>query len=277
MKGRVTLMHKNNKVASCYFGKGQTLTQIYSVYDEKLLPVVAQKDTLLNLQKWINGRFTAKSRSDFSAYRDFYSFDAKNLSSVMDGYWIKEEKSDSWDEVNPFKSFENITDEIENIVFSPDKVKNAVLNWDSPNLTIPFETESYVLKENGKFYLLQGAPKRQMDQYKRAVEHDIPLAPREYVLYKEQLFTKVELSISEEVEYIPFEEYFLAYEKQKDIGHFANILGCCEFYKIPGYKTFLENVAHFTEVTGNRDWKLSDIGVLRNSDTLEILGFHPLI
>jgi len=277
MKGRVTLMHKNKKVASCYLGKDQMLTQIYSVYDESRLPVVAQKDTLQNLQKWITGRFTAKARKDFSVYRDFYSFDAKNLSSVMDGYWIKEDKEDTWESVNPMNRFENITDEIETLVFSPNKMRNSVLNWDSPNLTIPFETESFILKENGKFYLLQGSPKRQMDQFKKGLEHGVPLAPREYTLYKDQLFTKVELSVSEDTEYIPLEEYFLIYEKQKDVGHFSNVLGCCEFFKIPEYKEFLKNVVDFAKITGNSDWRLSDIGVLRNSETLEIIGFHPLI
>ena len=277
MKGRVTLMHKDKKVASCYLGKDQMLTQIYAIYDETLLPVVAQKETLQNLQKWITGRFTAKTRRDFSTYRDFYAFDSKNLSSAMDRYWMKESKDDVWEEINPLDRFENLTDEIETIVFSPNKAKNLVFEWNSPNLTIPFETESYLLKENGKLYLLQGSPKRQMDQYKKALEHDIPMASREYFLYRDQLFTKVELSVSDNVEYIPFEEYFLLYERKKDAGHFSNILGCCEFFGIPGYEQFLRSVVEFTRITGNKDWRLSDIGVLRNSDTLEIIGFHPLI
>ena len=277
MKGRVTLMHKNDKVASCYFGKGNTLTQIYAVYNESLLPVVAQKNTLVNLQKWISARFTADTRPDFESHREFYTFDSKNFSSVMDGYWIKTEKTETWDDINPHKQFQNANDEIEKLIFSPDSVANEVFDWTSPNLTLPLESESFLLKDKNKFFLLLGEPKRKMDQYKKGLEMNIPFAEREYLVYKDSLFTKVALDISESVEYIPFEEYFLICDKPKGGSHLDAIRECCKQFNIPGAEAFFDNLLEFIKEAHIPDWRISDIGVLRNSDTLEILGFHPLI
>lgn len=278
MKGRVTLMHGEEKVASCYFGKGGILTQIYAVYNMDHMPVVAQgEDNLLGLQKWMNARFTANNRLDLAPYRDFYHFDSRNFTSVMDDYWIKCEKTEKWEDINPYKNFCNDTDELEKMLFFPESMKNEVPNWDSPNLTIPFECETLLCKEDGKFFLLQGNPRERMKDYRLALEKNHPVAERQYVIHNDKLYSRVNLSIDKDTEYIPFEEYFLSYKRDESISHFENVFACCKKYEIPGYEQFFRTVISYAGGVGMRDCKLSDIGVLRDRKTLEIKGFHPLI
>jgi hypothetical protein len=71
-----------------------------------------------------------------------------------------------------------------------------------------------------------------------------------------------------------------ALHKTQNIAHDSIIAYSGALCKIP-LKYFggdgLRSIVEFTKLTGNKDWRLSDIGVLRDSDTLENLGFHPLI
>ena len=55
-----------------------------------------------------------------------------------------------------------------------------------------------------------------------------------------------------------------------------NLAHCCEYYEIPEWKEFFTNMSKFDEAVGNTERELSDVYVLRDSNTLKIIGFAPL-
>ena len=271
-------MHKDTKVASCYFDKRGYLTQVIKVYNEEHLPVIAQKNTLMNLQKWISMRLTSKERTDLAEFLTIYDEELLNTlhaTSLFDCYWFCDEDTATWDDVNPYKHFDNNLDLVEQLLLSP-SVSMELLPSSSPNLTIPGSKTQYWYKDGESLYLLFLNAKQEMNAYNKVKNKDFPVSEMEYFIYKSQLFAKKKMLVSDTMEYIPFEEYYVLFEKNQKHSRYQKLLDCCEHFNIPESKDFFIKMMEYDTLTNNDDRELNDIGVLRNPDTLEIVGFHTL-
>lgn len=298
MNGKYTLMHKNKKVATCLFDKDGYLKQISEIHNEAHFPVMAQKNPLQGLQQWIASRSPGKGRRDLAELKAFYSpekISSPHLASLFDAYWFQDtDDKKTWDEINFFSRFDNKTDGIEALLFRQGSMGRYSLNMDSPNLTIPGSKERYWLKQNNKLYLIYRNAQAEMAEFRKGKtaiktlqedEKDLGLPkesshneilPREYILHNDILFTRIPVETNEHLERIPLEEYYIAANKNKGQSKVQNLVRCCQQYQFPDYRKFFSLIADYDDAIGLEERELAEVGVLRNADTLEIVGFHGL-
>lgn len=279
MTGLHYLMHKNKKVATCYFDKNGFLKQIYEIHDENHMPVMTKNNPLQGLQQWLALRFANKRRPDIARLKAFYGdkLSPNTMASLLDAYWFQNtEKKQTWEEINFFDNFDARTDSVENSLFSHGSVSRSSFNPDSPNLTIPGLGERYWLRQGSSFFLLYKNAQKEMQEYKKARANNLSILPREYILYNDLLMTKVKSETSAKIERIPLEEYYIASDKVKNHSKVQNLISCCEQFQLPDYRNFFSLIADFDDLIGIEERELSDIGVLRDNETLEIIGFHSL-
>ena len=278
-------MHKNKKVATCLFDKDGYLKQIVNIHNEEHFPVMAQKNPLQGLQQWLTARYPGKGRNDLAKLKAFYGPDkiqSPHAASLFDAYWFQDaDDKKTWEEISFFKRFDNSTDGIETLLFRQGNMSRYSLNVDSPNLTVPGNKERYWMRRGSSLYLLYKDAKNEMAEYRKGVacvdqKDGYGVLPREYELHNDVLFTCVPVETSEHIERIPLEEYYIAADKSKSKSKVQNLIQCCEQFKLPNYRTFFSLIADYDDAIGLEERELSDVGVLRNTETLEIVGFHQL-
>lgn len=289
LNGTKILMHKNDKVCECKFDSRGYLENITNIFSEKLLPMgVGEENPVIELQKWILNRSISQNRRDIGNLREFYgspAFIPEMALSLFDCYWFSEKGEPIWDEVNAFDNWDCRRDSIYLMLARPEELEH--IDKDSPNLTVPgrepriwyrlndseIMTNS-AIEESRELCLLYGNPQTQMDNYKKTSDNPI-VAKRTYCILHNNIYVKVSAFTSKDIEMVCFDSlYNNVYNKEK--SKMENLTHCCEYYCIPNWKSFFANLIKYDEAIGNKDRELSDIYVLRNSDTLEIIGFAPL-
>ena len=280
MNGLATLMHKDIPVAQCYFGSNGKLEKIEEIYEEARIPVLAsgEENRLIQLQKWISSRTLSMNRTDVAELSGFYgdsALQSQNYISLYDCYWFRKKDDTKWEDVN-CRFLMNKEDPVENALLRPNLVNRFTNFGTSPNVTLPGDELRLWYREGRALFLLYGNAKEKMEEYSVAKDLKINMLEREYMFYEDMLFAKIPVLTSEKQECIPFEEYYVAFQKDPKKSKAHNLADCCEFYGIRGWKEFIDDMLHLDETIGNESRDLNDIFVLRDSDTLKPMCFHPL-
>lgn len=280
MKDTQILMHKGDKVAECKFDSRGYLKAITRVYDEKLLPVgidLCKEGEIpkLDLQRWILSRGLAVNRKDIAPLREFYGGDAfqtQTALSLFDTYWFADGEHKDWEELNPYRNWDCKTDSVFLMFNHPEDIR--IINLNSPNLTIPGKFQRLWYSMDGKHYLLHGDAQREMAIYKQGKENPL-IAKREYKVLYGQIYAAIAAETSEDVEWVSFEDIYNSCQDPEKPKSW-NIKYCCEKYGIPDWMNFFKSMSDFDEKIGNDSRELCDVGVLRDTHTLEMIGFARL-
>lgn len=281
MTGIYILMHKDEEVAILEFDGFGTLKSI-KVINEKLMPpgiFTEYTNPNIQLQKWIISRELAANRHDLIPYRDFYqngTFDSACGISLMDCYWvcpIVKKDNYSWEKINAFHNWDYSNDIIWTMLYSPEDLY-LVNSKNSPNLTMPGNEPRLWKIKNNKYYLLSKDAQNVMMEYKKAKEARLSIiAPKEYELISKQIFAKWESECDESIESISFYNLYQAVANP-DETKTRNLVNCCQFFDIPGWKGFFEELSELEKLSPLYAKELYDIHVLRNSESLEYIGFE---
>lgn len=280
MKGNCTLMHKNTKVAACNFDTRGYLKALGKIYDEKRMPVnIESPNVMLDLQRWLLDRSVATNRKDLAKYREFYGSDAFLSAtgvSFFDCYWFSSANHKDWEQENPYDNWDSDEDSLYLMEFFPEEVREhrAHEYTTSPNFTIPGNKQRLWYKTDTGLYLLHGNPQKEMNDYKKA-ENIQNVKERNYITLYGEIFTSILMETSKDIERVPFNLLYNICEKE-DKSKMQNLQACCEKFQIPDWRDFFANMFEFDEKIGNTERELSDIGVLRNSKTFEIIKFEDL-
>lgn len=280
MRGTQILMHGNDKVCECKFDNGgylQTAGGITNVYNEELLPVcIGNNNPVMDMKRWLLSRALAPNRPDIAPLREFYgggSFVSAHGLSLFDTYWFAGQDFNDWDAVN---AYDNWNCKKDSVVLM---LKNASMlneiNYDSPNLTIPGSKQRIWYKGGNEIYMLYTDAQKEMSDYRAAGMDKTYVADRMYTILSEHICCKVKSCTSKDVEMIPLEEYYNVTQRP-DRSNMENLQACCEQFGIPKWKTFFSEMMDYDEACENDDRSLADVGVLRDTKTLEIIGFAPL-
>ena len=285
MHGNYILMHKDKPVCDCTFTDG-FLVKINEIINNELMPVRSQIGTpetqLLGLQTFITSRFPTAKRKDISVLSQFFGlqkFLPKNYASLMDCYWFKEKnKETTWNEVSFFKNYDNDNDPVLALLFFPGQVTRQNLDTNSPNLTLFGDDVRTWYREGDKFYLMYQDAKNIMDNYRVGISFGVTMLPRIYDIYADRLCVKTLMPVSEKVEAISFEDYYLYYKKKMEENDNPEIsfINCCEYFDIPGWEEFVDDLSRYDDILEEDSHDLCDIYVLRDTDTLKIIGFQAL-
>lgn len=279
-------MHKDKCVADCKFDKNGYLKEIIKIHDEKLLPpgiCLNDEETkpIFELQRWLLLRNISTSRHDIATYREFYgskAFSTDTSISLFDCYWFADNKKFAkaeyidWEKENAFDNWNHKQDALYMMMAHPDELYR--IKGDSPNFTVPGKEQRIWYRSHDKLVLLHGSAQQEMDLYKRAKDNNIILN-RKYVILAEQVFTVTEAQTSKDIEVVSLDSLYYSCE-DKNKSKAQNLTTCCRTFGIPGWNDFLNNLFMLDETINNTSRELADISVLRDSNTLEYIGFAKL-
>lgn len=278
MKDTQTLMHKDKKVAECRFDSRGYLKKIGKVFDAKHLPVCVdpEKETfMLDMQRWVLSRNLAASRRDIAPLREFYgteAFQTKLGLSLFDGYWFATKEANDWDACNAYDNWDCKKDSVFLMFAYPEELR--IISTDSPNLTIPGRAHKLWYKEEDGFYLLHGDAQKEMARFKLA-EGCPYVARRSYQVVAGQIYAAMKSETGKNVERIPLEDYYNACHDPSKTK-FKNLETCCETFGLKGWRDFITQMSAFDDKISNTTRELCDVGVLRDPDSLEFIGFAKL-
>lgn len=275
------LMHKNKEVALISLDERGFISEVNEVYEPHLLPCYIsknKKELKLGLQRWLFNRELSRTRSDFIPLRSFYGdeyFLSKNKVSLFDCYWLKVEDDATWESENYFNSenWDYESDSYFDLLYDPEMIE--AVYCDSPNLTIPGCEHRFWYYLDGQLGIISLASQKEMKIYKKALELGIEkfVAKRKYVIIRGHIYTFIPVSTSEKVERVPFDVLYDSVAKE-NASKTENLAACCKKHGLTNWKEFFTSIIHLDEALGNKERNLCEFFVLRDTDTLEILGFE---
>ena len=275
MNGTQILMHGNEKVLECKFDKRGYIQSIGTIYNEKHLPICMKKSPLLDLQRWLLARGLATNRKDIAPLREFYGgnyFISSNGISLFDTYWFANPGDEDWEKYNAYDNWVCQKDSLFLMLAYPQRL--TTIDTNSPNLCIPGSKQRLWYRDKENIVLLHGDAKTEVDNYKKAGEGRY-VAEKNYVILCSHIYAKSPSFTSKDIEQLSFEDlYYTTADDSKTEEE--NIKVCCEKYDINHWKDFFVQMKEYDEIIGNEDRTLNDIGILRDTKTLEIIGFAPL-
>lgn len=275
------LMHKDTIVASFASSKAskKNINQVEVLVPE-LFPFTTQ-DACVSFRRWLLFRRTSPSRKDLQSTVSFYGDDdfySENLASLFDTYWVKDENSDrTFDDVSLYKKTDFVKDSVYMSLAKPAEFKS--FDQASPNLTIPSKSPLFWFELDGQRGIVNMQAQLDMQLYKNAKAAGLDLFhDRKYLIDSYTLYSFKPSVTSEKVEKIPFDQLYtsLITEENKDDSVTAHLVRCCEHYQIPQWKDFIKQILQFNEQNPQNKIFPQYIGVLRDTDTLEYLGFDKL-
>ncbi|HCM92171.1 MAG TPA: hypothetical protein DIS78_06385, partial [Lachnospiraceae bacterium] len=82
--------------------------------------------------------------------------------------------------------------------------------------------------------------------------------------------------IDESTELVTAKDVYYTQERPDDVSVDRHLLRMCDKFKIPGADKHIKDITVIDILTGNTDRNLSNIGFIRNTDTLEFTGPAPV-
>lgn len=271
-------MHLDTPVALYSCQKNGDFQTLKEVYDEKLLPDRTREYNIA-LRRWLLLRRRSSQIREFSQARNFYGaeyFKSDNLRSIYDTYWIKDSDDEdiSWDEVNPHENWDSFTDSIFMLLYYPQEFEGY--DESSPNLTIPGVDPLIWYNSDGVLGLINQDSQQDMETYRLSLKNEInSVAKREYKIIAGRVFSFKQASTSASIERIPFDVFYNEF-KDDSLSKIQNIRSCCDNYGITKWEPFIQDVVKFSQLVPQKTIELSDIGILRDVNTLECIGFDKL-
>lgn len=272
------LMHKNRVVAEISMSRNSQNINSVTVRNEALFPIVDDSE-INSMRRWLLNRQSAINRPDILPLTRFYGereYISENLCSLSDCYWMKDKDSeDTWEDISPYNA-DLEEDAVFLTVIKPGDFECFTPN--SPNLTLSKRAPLFwhYHEETEELGLLNTDAQKDMDFYKESIAAGVDiLKPRVYTIVSGYICTFIPVETSEEIERIPLGQLYLSVhdpEKSKR----ENLEYCCDYYNIPKWKEFIDKVLVFNKQTKKHSIDLLDIGVLRDTQTLEYIGMDRI-
>lgn len=278
MRGKIRLMHKDNKVCLLQLNNNQ-VEKVIEMYNEDLLPpsvsLADDRDIRIELTRWLKGRIFSPGRPDIMEIQPFLSKDCLSLAgrvSLFDSYWLSSKLNEKWEDVNPYKNWDFRKDAICLLNLKPEYFKKD-MKIDSPVLSIPGrEIKLFFRNSKGELFMLSQNVIKEMSFYKKNMDNPI-VAKRKYIALSGKLFSARRLFSSEDIEAFPLSELLIKTEgfEKKEL---EKVLHCMSVFGIPRSKglSFLNNLMAADEAINDNTREPDSIYLLRDSNTLEFIG-----
>ena len=200
--------------------------------------------------------------------------------SLTDHYWIRPPESEArWEDVNFFTN--GFSDDVGDLLFGSE-VREGELDLSSPDNT----SEGMLMKRwkvvDGRRCLIKTGelPYRQEVYNERAAcilaEHmGIPHVEYDVIEYEGVVCSICEDFIDEGTELVSAHQIVRSEIHEPGIPLYDHLVSCCLHHGLDAVP-FLDRMIVFDYLIGNTDRHLNNFGVVRDSRTLEWIGFAPL-
>ncbi len=286
------LMNHDYEIARLFFENGSQNHFISKVeildYSRLPFPVKYADDKykLNELERWILHRIIPTGRDHIARFLEVTNMTLLNCSMVSygvnltDGYWFKQEHDNvKWGQINFYQN--NFPYDVGNFAFG--------VEMDQPNLMSPDLTTNGVVQKawrirNGKRILIKSGRKPNYDEPFNEVAATEVMRKICSVPFVEYSLTKInghyysssEQFVPENLVLVPADDIYRTSERPKFITVEMHVRERCAFFKIPGYKQFLDNLSYVNYVINNTDCHLGNYGFLYDINTLQFVGPAPI-
>lgn len=273
-----TLMHKDDPVVTMRITPSSAIEEVLKIHNPELLPE-NNGDPKISLERWLLHRNICQTRKDIDEYIKFYGgrmFRSVTMRSLFDTYWIRSSaQTEDWEAINAFDNWDPDDDDILLSMFAPDDFEGP--RFDSPNLTIPgTQPRLWCKTKDYPLGLINLNAQEAMHGYMLAKENGITIVnPKTYIIFGRRIYTYEPATTSKNIEQLPFDSLYNR-TAEEGLSNQENLQKCCETFKIPGWKEFFNQLLDYDMLCGKEDRTLFDIKILRDTETLKILGFDKL-
>jgi hypothetical protein len=284
-------MHRNTAVAAINIHENSgVIDAVFEIYSPSHMPLgtfFSGNETEAGLlNKWWTARAIPASRLDLGTALEKLGVSSASVLpvksyglSLSDNYWVCPENSGlNWDKINFFQN--DFSRDVGEALFGGHT--NGKIDLSSPdNTSDGFLKKRWVIRNGERFLQKGGSGRRCQEPFNEVAAAaicrrlDIPHA--EYTLEiedgKPYCFSKNFLS--EKTELVPFSLINSTFPNLSD-DKFAHLMACAKKLGIEGIRGGLDKMIVLDFIIMNEDRHFNNFGVLRNSETLEWLGFAPI-
>lgn len=286
------LMNHNYIVAKIGFVFGNSMHFIsqIEIFDSARLPFsvryAPESKKRNEFEQWICHRIMPCSRDFVNPLLNVIGHDTLQNSlcsfglNLTDGYWFKSTSDTStWEDVNfnrnPFPY------DIGNFAFG--------IEMDHPDLYSPDLTTNGIVQKawrikEGTRILVKGGRKPNYEEPLNEVAatkimEEICLVP--FVKYSllsinGHYYSACENFVPDNLILVPANDIYRTAEKSDFMTVDTHIRERCDFFQIPGYKEFFDNLYYVNYIINNTDCHLGNYGFLYDIDTLRFVGPAPI-
>lgn len=291
---KYTLMHKNHRTLDVEIDNDSgSIVAAGDVYCAERIPVgISVKDgkpELQELKAWWSHRSIPISRSGIGKALETMGIGTTSELltkcmglSLSDSYWVRPESSDlAWENVNFFDN--DFSDDVGNILFG-EKSASDTINMMSPDGS----SDGWLKKKwkitDGERVLVKGGSNFFQEPFNEVIASRI--ADRlglNHVTYSIGFEGKNQSPVcickdfaDGSTELISASAVNRVLPTVRNESKYEHFVRCCEFLKIPNITKSLDEMLTLDFIIANQDRHMGNFGVLRNSDTLEYIGFAPI-
>ena len=277
---------KDNKVLTLKDMEGVP-SEVIKIDAPELLPLsLKQRCTSEDFRKWLKARSIPDEREGLDEIKKDFGEEwlhNKNYASLSDQYWIKW-RTETWKKIN---FFNNTYDrDVGDMVFKPWEISvQKRYRNNCPDLTTGGILKKRWMQYSDKSSCLIKAGS--------IMTHQEPLSEVLVSVLAEQLGTikcvkydlwvegvticsKCDNFITQDTELVPASDIYYQKERGENESVYMHLLNACDDFEIPGAKEFIDWMIFIDNTTGNEDRNLSNIGFIRDVNTLKFLGPAPL-
>ncbi len=259
--------------------------EIIKVNTPELLPVcLSRKCDMATYNKWMASRCIPDTREGLKEIKEEFGdqwMSCKNFASLTDHYWLKK-RTENWRKINFFTNI--YPTDIGNMMFSPWMITKPKIGDSPDHTTNGVLRKRWLQKKDCTSRLVKAGSK---------VTHQEPLNEVLVSVLAEQLklipAVKYDLFIegvtmcsvcdnfvTQDTELVPATHIYFLEEKTEGETVYEHLLRMCDRFEIPGVKEYLDGMIFIDRLTANEDRNLSNIGFIRDVNTMKFLGPAPL-
>ena len=293
---KYTLMHKNIAVADVEIDEAiGGISVIDNISAKEHLPIGvvhplhhSESIDRYALNQWWAGRSIPASRMGVEdALEKLGVYNSKLLLtkclglSLSDHYWIKPYGSDmTWEDVNFFDN--DFSDDIGDVLFGTSD-KNAGFDFLSPDNTSDGNLKKRWKIINGKRCLIKGGSNLERQQPFNEViaskiidRLGIAHVPYDIVWEDGEPYSVCEDFVTSDTELVTAWRIMQTQKKDNSTSVYRHFINCCESLGAQEIIPALDRMLVLDYIIANEDRHLNNFGLLRNTETLEWLGFAPI-
>lgn len=287
------LMHKDTLVAELDMIEDTATIANITIANIEFAPVAtATKHGTIDkkeLNAWLQGRSIPASRqhiSEILGTLGVMNTQTLSLSSyglgLNDQYWFKPEGiTKTWKEVNYFEN--QFSNDMGDVLLLEKSPSDKSLDLRSPdNSSDGWLKKRWYQKDEYQYLLKGGSGSRQQEPYNEEIasklltELGIAHVRYEQVDINEQPYSLCRNFITTDTEYVPASRLQKAFKHPGNISNYEHLINCCQEIRIQNSVDFLNKMLAFDYLIANTDRHWFNFGFIRNSNTLEYIGFAPL-
>ncbi|MBO4858782.1 MAG: HipA domain-containing protein [Treponema sp.] len=287
------LYHKNIKVLNFEIINDEVYN-INEIYNEEHLPLFLQSEHITNkvraFREWWKNRCIPASRQNLESF--LQKLNGENLNtliiksmglSLSDQYWFKPEISQlKWEDVNFYEN--DFSEDIGNLFFG---IKlNKDIDFVSPdNTSDGCLLKKWIIKDNERFLLKGGSSPYEQEPFNEVLATkiceclSIPHAEYNLVEIKDKYYCSCNNITTKNTELVSAWYIINTRKKDKNINAIEHLINCCKEMNIENeenLKNSLGKMILLDYIIANTDRHYKNFSFLRNSNTLEWIGFAPV-